>query len=66
MKVELERVPDPARRHGPGEKLVVNKPNTQYYLPPNFDQAHELFDKLYEARETSGYTRPEKSSKIFK
>ena len=29
--VELERIPDPARRPGPEEKLAVKKPNTLYY-----------------------------------
>ena len=33
--VELERVPDSTRRPGPEEKLVVNKPSTQYYQGPS-------------------------------
>ena len=29
--VELERVPDPAQRPGPEEKLAANKTSAQYY-----------------------------------
>ena len=29
--VELERVPDPAQRPGPEEKLAVNMTGTRYY-----------------------------------
>ena len=35
ISLELERVPDPARRPGPKEKLVVNKPKTRFYLGPS-------------------------------
>ena len=49
-KLELEWVPDPAKRPRPKEKLAGNKPNTQNYLGPNLGQARELFDKLDKTR----------------
>ena len=64
--VELEQVPDSACRHGPKEKLAVNKPNTRYYPGPNLGQSLELSGKVDKARETEVYTRLEKSSKNFK
>ena len=66
LEIELERVPDPARRPGPEEKLAVNKTNTWYYLGPNLGQAGELFGKLDRAPETLGRTRLEKSSNSLK
>ena len=65
LNLELEWVPDPARRPGPEEKLVVNKPNTRYCPGPNLGQARELFSWLHWSRDTVVYAGLEKSSKIF-
>ena len=54
IQLELERVPNPARRPGPEEKLAINKPKTHYYLGQNLGQPRELFDKLDKVRETVG------------
>ena len=59
VPVELEQVPDPARRPGPEEKLTVNKPNTRYYLGSNLGKTRELFVRLDRARKKVGYTRLE-------
>ena len=58
-KLELERVPDPAQRPGPEEKLAVNKLNTRYYPGPNLIQAHELLSRLDRARDRVVNTRLE-------
>ena len=66
LVVELERVPDPAQRPGPEEKVAVDKSNTRYYPGPNLGHVRELYTELDKARESVGYTRLEKSSKNFK
>ena len=42
-QIELEQVPDPARRPGPEGRLAVNKPNAR---APSPRQLSELFYKL--------------------
>ena len=66
FKLELEWIPDQARRPGPEEQLAVNKSNTRYYPGPNLWQARELFDRLNKARRTVVYTRLGKCSKNIK
>ena len=51
LKLELERVPDPARRPRPEEKLVVNKPNTRNNPGLNLSQACELYKRVDSARD---------------
>ena len=43
LQIELERVTDTAQRPGPEEKLVINKPNTQYYPGQNLSQARQAY-----------------------
>ena len=61
-----ERVPDPARRPGPEEKLVVNEPKTRFYPGPNFSQARELYSWLDWARDNVVNIWLEYNSQIFK
>jgi hypothetical protein len=44
--LELERVPDPARRPGPIEKLALNKARSRYYPGTNLDKAREPLARL--------------------
>ena len=55
--LELERIPDPARRPGPDEKLIVNEHNTPYYPDPNLGQAREIYGRLDKAQKDERFTR---------
>ena len=39
--IELKRVPNPARRPGPKEKLAVNKTNKRYYVGLNLQNTRD-------------------------
>ena len=56
QRLELERVPDPAKRPGPKEKLALNKLNGRFYLSSNFGKARELFGMLDRAQKNVRYT----------
>ena len=57
--LELERVPDPARRPGPDEKLAENEPKFLYYPGPNLGQARKIYGRLDRTRKNARYTRIE-------
>ena len=46
MSLELDRVPDPARRPEPAEKLALDKLNTWSYLGQSFGQPRAFFGRL--------------------
>ena len=52
LHLELEQVPDPARRPGPDEKLSVNKPNTRYYSGSNLDKSVSFLANTYNIEHT--------------
>ena len=54
--LELEWVPDPARRSRPDEKLAVNKSNTRYNPDPNLGHARELYIKMNRAQKIVEFT----------
>ena len=55
-ETRAERVPDPAQRPRPEEKLAVN---TQYSRGSNLGKASKLLGRLDSVPKNEGYTRPE-------
>ena len=66
MWVELERVPNPAGRPEPEEKLSLNKLNTRYYPSLNYAKAESFLGGSTGLKKNVGYTRLEWSLKNFK
>ena len=55
LKLELERVPDPAGRTGPEDKVTLNKLETRYYPGSNLGKASKLSGRLDGAHKNVGF-----------